>query len=51
MNDFQTIMYYAWSLMCTEFEIYGFTLSYGLIYLWVITVSIVVFATVHFLWK
>ena len=50
MNNFQIVMSAAWNLMCTEFTLYGFTLSYGKIYLFSLLIGIVTLALFKMLW-
>ena len=44
MNDFQNIMLSAWNLINIEFTLYGFTLSYGKVFLFTILSSLLAYA-------
>ena len=50
MNDFANIMSAAWNLMCTEFTLYGFTISYGKMYLFSLISGLVILALFKYLW-
>lgn len=50
MNDFQNIMQLAWQIMCTEFTLYGFTISYGGIFVFTLLSSLVATALFKYLW-
>ena len=50
MNDFQNIMLSVWNLMCTEFTVYGFTISYGQLYLFSLLSGLVAIALFKILW-
>lgn len=50
MNDFQTILSATWNIFNTEFTLYGFTLSYGKIYLFSLLIGLVAIAIFKILW-
>ena len=50
MNDFQTVMSYAWQLMSIQFTIYGFTISFAQVFLFTILSSLVAYAIFRILW-
>ena len=50
MNDFQTVMNAAWQLMSIQFTLYGFTISYGQVFLFTVLSSIVAYAIFKILW-
>ncbi len=41
MNDLQVVLSAAWDLFCMEFTIYGFTLSFRAVLLWVAVAGMV----------
>ncbi len=51
MNDFQTVMLYAWNLMCTPFTLYGYTISYGFLYAYMLLLSLVLWALFKYFWR
>lgn len=50
MNDFQTIMQYAWNIMSIPITIYGFTFNYGQVYLFSLLGGLVAIAIFKILW-
>lgn len=48
-NNFTTIMQAAWNLMCTEFTIYGLTLSWGSVFCWSLLVVLCLRAICNYL--
>lgn len=50
MNDFQTIMLAAWNIMNIPITIYGFTITYGQVYLFSLISGLVAIAIFKILW-
>lgn len=49
-NDFARIMELAWNLMCTELTLYGFTFSYGQIFIYLLLTILVCRGIFYYLW-
>lgn len=50
MNDFANIMQLAWNVFCTPITLYGFTTSYGEVYILTFLCSMALIALFKFLW-
>lgn len=50
MNYFQTVLAAAWSIMNIEITLYGFTFTYGQVYIFSLLSGIVALAIFKFLW-
>lgn len=50
MNNFQTVLSAAWSIMSIPITLYGFTFTYGEVYIFSLLSGLVAIAIFKYLW-